>query len=173
MSEADTTPSPEKTPTKWSPETDPDGFTFKDLEPKDWYLDVLLDMTIGRKDDQAEGLIGLTVTSNGAIVSGVAISRTEWLATVLDQYEQNITAGNSSGGLREVFEFGHKDSLELADRREKLEIPALARGFLHMKNARIVTGTNYLPVGLWRGALADITGWSLGWIDPKSLGSAG
>ncbi|MGA1813726.1 hypothetical protein VH571_15195 [Frondihabitans sp. 4ASC-45] len=113
------------------------------------------------------------MTSNGAIVSGLAISRTEWLATVLDQYEQNITGGNGSGGLREVFEFGHKDSLERADRREKLEIPALARGFLHMKNARIVTGTNYQEVGLWRGALADITGWSLGSFNLKVPGSAG
>ncbi|MGA1813725.1 hypothetical protein VH571_15190 [Frondihabitans sp. 4ASC-45] len=55
MTEADTTPSPEKTPTPWSPETDPDGLTFEDVEPKDWYLDVLLDMALGRKDDRAEG----------------------------------------------------------------------------------------------------------------------
>ena len=157
----------ESEPTKqWDPETDPDGYTYDDISPKDWYLDTVLNFVHGFNDEHPGGIVGLTVTSNGAVVSGLAISRAEWLAGVVDQYKQ-AGAEDTATYIEKVFKQTHDAVIGRAKGRDEADLPSRARGFLHMKDARIGAGDTYTQVPLWRGALADITGWSLGSWNPK------
>lgn len=146
---------------KWDPETDPDGYTWDEVEPKDWYLDTLLSLTLGVADDRLDSFMTLTVISNGAVVSGRAISRQAWVAGTIAQYEQ---AGVEGSGISETFAKLNDGEAAEVKRRRDAELPILARRFLHMKDVRIGTGPNpaTVRVPLWRGALSDITGWSPG-----------
>lgn len=154
----------------WAPENDPDGYTFDDVQPKDFYLETVLNFVHGLSDEH-QGAVGLTVTSNGALVSGLAISRAEWIAGVVEQYKQ-AGAGETAHYIESLFSEHHGDIVAEKARRSDADLPTRARGYLHMKDARIGTGTSYTEVGLWRGNLVDITGWSLGsWNPQQSRGA--
>lgn len=153
-------------PTPWDPESDPDGYTREDVSPKDWYLDTVLDFVHGFNDEHPGGIVGLTVTSGGVVVSGLAISRAEWMAGVVDQYKQ-AGADQTAIYIEKVFNQAHDTVVERAKDRDEAGLPSRARGFLHMKEVRLGAGDTYTQVPLWRGALADITGWSLGSWNPK------
>ena len=160
----DDTDAPEPAP--WDPETDPDGYTYDDIRPKDWYLDTVLNFVHGFNDEHPGGIVGLTVTSNGAVVSGLAISRTEWMAGVVAQYNE-AGADETAIYIEKVFNQAHDTVVGRAKERDEADLPSRARGFLHMKGVQIGTGTATTTVPLWRGSLADITGWSLGSWNPK------
>ncbi len=148
----------------WDPDTDPDGYDYERVKRKDWYLDLALDLTFGMDDDNAEGFIGLTITSNGALVSGLAISRRAWIDATVEQYKQ---AGADESWIQKFYTEFHEDNLAEAKRRRDARLPQQARRFLHMRDVRIGTATDYVQVPLWRGALADVTGWSFGSWNPK------
>ncbi len=154
------------------PSNDPDGYTEDTVERKDWYLDVVLTLAHGGSDQHTEGLVGLTVTSNGAVVSGLAISRSAWIAGVAEQY-QNSGVGEAGTVLAETFKSFHDGVVNEADRRRKAELPTAARKFLHMKDARISTGSTSIQLPYWRGSLADITSWAMGSWNPKQEESNG
>jgi hypothetical protein len=153
---------------KWDPNTDPDGYTWDDISPKDWYLDTVLNFVLGFSDEYEGGSVGLTVQSNGVTVSGMAISRTEWIAGIVGQYAQ---AGAEDTGkyIKQLFEQANAQAIDGDKERQKAELPTTARRFLHLKDARIGHGDQYTQVPLWRGKLSDITGWSLGsWNPPRA-----
>lgn len=153
---------------KWDPDTDPDGYTMDDVQPKDWYLYTVLDFVIGLNDEN-EGSVGLTVQSNGATVSGMAISRKEWIAGLVGQYA-GAGAEETGKHIPMLFERAHEGVIESNKKRDDAGLPAGARRFLHMKDARILFGgsNEYVQLPFWRGKLSDITGWGLGsWNPPR------
>jgi hypothetical protein len=166
MTDANTNPDSEEPMKPWDPETDPDGYTRDDITSKDWYLDTVLNFVHGFNDEHPGGVVGLTVASNGVVVSGLAISRAEWMAAVVDQYKQ-AGADETAASIEKVFKQAHDMVVEGAKDRDKADLPSRARGFLHMKDARLGAGDTFTQVPLWRGDLADITGWSLGSWNPK------
>lgn len=169
----DETPTPESEPEReqWTPENDPDGYTLDDISPKDWYLDTVLDFVHGFNDEHPGGIVGLTVTSNGVVVSGLAISRAEWIAGVVDQYKE-AGADQTATYIDKLFRQAQDSVIERAKHRDEADLPSRARGFLHLKDARLGAGETYTQVPLWRGALTDITGWSLGSWNPKQTPAA-
>lgn len=158
----DTVSSPADEPVeKWDPKTDPDGYTWEDVEPKDWYLDTFLSLVTGDAEDRTDSFVSLTVISNGVVVSGHAISRQAWVTGIIDQFKQS---GVENSALAETFaELHDGDSAEVKHRLDA-KLPVLARQFLHMKDVRIGTGPNAATVlvPFWRGALSDVTGWAPG-----------
>lgn len=166
MTDESTTTNTEASEKSWEPETDPDGYTRDDISPKDWYLDTVLNFVHGFNDEHPGGIVGLTVTSNGVVVSGLAISRAEWMAGIVNQYKE-AGADETAIYIEKVFNQAHDMVIERAKERDDADLPSRARGFLHMKDVRLGTGDVWTQVPLWRGALADITGWSLGSWNPK------
>lgn len=150
----------------WDPETDPDGYTYDDIRPKDWYLDTVLNFAHGSDDEGEGGMVGLTVTSGGALVSGLAISRDEWIKRTVDLYRSS-GAPDTARYIEELFNKVQNITVDRAKERRDADLPTRVRGFLHMKDVQIGTGTVTTQVPLWRCSLADITGWSLGSWNPK------
>lgn len=158
-------------PTEWDPSTDPDGYTLDDVRSKDWFLDTVLTFVHGFNDEHPSGIVGLTVTSNGVVVSGLAISRAEWIAGVVGQYNE-AGADETAKYIDQVFQKAHNAVIGQAKERDEADLPSRARGFLHMKDVRLGAGDTYTQVPLWRGSLADITGWSLGSWNPEQTPDA-
>lgn len=51
MTDESVTPEPDDEPAKWDPESDPDGYTWEDVRPKDFLLDVVLDFGVGDREE--------------------------------------------------------------------------------------------------------------------------
>lgn len=143
---------------KWDPATDPDGYTSDDVAPKDFMLDAVLNFVHGMKDED-RGSFGLTVTLGGQVLSGRAISRTEWTEGVAAQYE----ASNGTKHLREVYDQVNATVTTRHEERRAADLPPRARRFLHMSDVQVdLGGGNFAVLPFWRGALKDVTGWTLG-----------
>lgn len=149
----------------WDPASDPDGYTDEDVKRKDWYLDVMLTLAHGADDQRADGIVGLTVTLPGAVVSGLAISRSAWTAGVAEQYQDR---GNSeaAAAIAEMFTVFNDESVSETTRRRAAELPTASRKFLHMKDVHMSMGSNLIQLPYWRGSLADITSWALSSWNP-------
>lgn len=163
----DETPEPESTDAvkPWSEATDPDGYTRDEIVPKDWYLETILDMYVGSEDEHP-GSIGITVTSAGAVVSGIAISRKAFIERSVELMRE-AGAPTVADGMDTLWNMAANQWVAEAKRRDEAELPSRARRFLHLRDARIWAPEGKINVPLWRGALADITGWSLGSHSPK------
>ena len=155
----------------WDEATDPDGYTREDVVPRDIYLDLIISMVTGEDDRREDGAIGLTMQVGGHTVSGLVISRAEWISRFTDSMAE---AGDDvSKAVNRAFRHFHDQGGEERARREAAGLPAGTRAFVHMKEVRISGADGPLVVDLWRGRLADVTGWSLGsWnarkADPES-----
>jgi hypothetical protein len=150
---------------EWSPATDPDGYTLDDVAAKDWYLDTLINFMLGR-DDQEPGELGLTVQSNGVLVSGMVISRPVWIEGNLKKLIDGTKGEPVSGSLGELFNETNDWLASEVNRRLEADLPYRVRKFLHMRDVRILYGNTHVQVPFWRGSVADITGWSLGSWNP-------
>lgn len=144
----------------WDPSTDPDGYTRDEISPKDGYLDTILDFTHGLNDESLVGHVGLTVITGGALVSGLAISRAAWIAGMVDAYAQ--ASPDTAPHIEKIYNRRHGSVLSMAAGRDAADLPTLARLALHMKDVQISIGGVTTNVSLWRGSLADVTGWSFG-----------
>ena len=155
----DETPEPDVAPKSRPLDDDPDGYTDEDVSSKDGYLDLVMSAFVGFKDEKS-GSIGMTVTSNGVVVSGIVIGRSEWIKRAVAQLREG-GAGANADSIDEWLNFVHDGESEKWDERDAQDLLGRARRFIHMRDVRILNspGVN-LP--LWRGALKDITGWSLG-----------
>lgn len=121
---------------RWTPEGDPDGYSREDITPKDWFLETVLDFAHGMNDEQTGGMVGLTLTSNGAVVSGLAISRAEWIAAIPGRYKQG-GASETAPYIEDIFKQSHDAIVERASERDDADLPTRARGFIHMRDVRI------------------------------------
>ncbi|MFB9665746.1 hypothetical protein HP467_01940 [Curtobacterium albidum] len=148
-------PEPEE-PAEWDPATDPDGYTWEDVRPHDVLLDVALNFTTGGRDDTRGGSLSLTVIVGGQVVSGVAISRRDWIDGVTAGYVQ---AGGTEH-LGKLYNEVHEMAVNEWTRRDDAELPARARHFLHMRDVILGVGPGAIKLGYWRGVLADVSGWS-------------
>lgn len=132
------------------------------LTAKDWMLEDLVAIFSG-EGDNGRNAIGLTIQSNGASVSGLLISSGEWLERIGDTF-----AASPAPELKILAEAWVK-TLEnvnaLQKERDQEGLTAPARRYIHMRDVRILTGNHWMDFPLWRGCLADVTGWSLGVID--------
>ena len=149
---------------KWDEATDPDGYVREDLEPKDVFLDSLLDFIVGF-DEEHDGSMGMVVISNGAVVSGLVISRRAFIDANTEMLASN-SDGDFAPSVKKVWDFSASLVAEIRDRRDAAKLPTRPHTFLHMKNARIHTGSSHVDVPFWRGTMQDITGWSMGSHNP-------
>lgn len=149
---------------------DPDGYTKEDVTPKEGYLDLVLDLFVGFADEH-RGAVWITITSNGAVLSGIAISRSEWIERLTDQLRASGYAGADQ--VREVFDKMQQEFVDEWNRRDSEDLTGITRGFIHLRDVRVLSTTPPTELSLWRGALADVTGWSLGsWNPPASAGDS-
>ena len=163
----DTTELDDVTPKNMPGDDDPDGLTAADVLSKDGLLDLLLGSYVGWKDD-GHGHVGLTVQSGGVVISGVVISRTEWITRLAQSLRESGTA-EFADNLEASFGRIQRDLAEEWDRRDQADLLGRARRFIHMRDVRVLA-TPSVDLPLWRGALADITGWSLGsWNPPAAI----
>lgn len=138
---------------------DPDGFTLDDVQPRDGYLDILLSAMNGFKDE-LEGSFGVTLVVGGSVVSGTAIGRKEWIRLFVESLQDNgadflvKVLGDTWPDAQKYFENDY-------DRRDALNLRTRKRAFIHLKDARVHNGATH-KVGLWRGSLDSVDGWSMG-----------
>lgn len=142
--------------------TDPHGITQDDVLGKDILLDVLLTMNNGLRDD-SENSFNLTVAVDGVVISGIAISAKEWRRRMFEV----LSAANESFGsaFNSFASDAAENKKEMLDSREAEGRPNPALRFIHMRDARIVSGNTSQKLPLWRGNLSKLSGWSLGSIN--------
>ena len=137
-------------------------------------VDVLNHLTERPDDREREG-IGITLTVGGAVITGQMISNTAWLDD-MDQKIQDAGGGPwatvfsaKAEGLRA--RLGEASAAEravedLADRFAAAVYQVDQPGFIHLKNARVLTpgsGAGIPGNGMhWRGRLAQVSGWAFG-----------
>ncbi len=122
--------------------------------------DVLLTVLAGSLQEARDFEIGLTVTVAGGVVSGLAIGRDRWLSKFASVTREAQPGAETSLG----------EAFEAAIHQIDLERPAeeeVSFGFLHMVDARFISGAGMSPSSgspgfLWRGRLTHVTSWSLG-----------
>lgn len=166
MSDDTTEPTDEAPPPKWSPEDDPDGYTWDDIRPKDFLLESLLDFYVGGDDTSAEGAIGITVLSGGLTVSGIAISRRAWIDAMKATFAKSMTS-DYSDAIGTVYDMTAERLEDVYKRRDAADLPTHKRTHLHMRDVRIIMGVDdHVTMPLWRGTLDDVTGWSMGSWNP-------
>ncbi|MFF1261737.1 MULTISPECIES: hypothetical protein [unclassified Streptomyces] len=116
------------------------------VEPvHDYYLHVLLRMLEADGDNS----ISMAFNVNGGLVYGQMISRDSWEKRWIEE----VGAASTFAGqvLKEVS--------RLRGESEDGDKKSLPR-FVHLKDAVFVSGSTRQSLGLWRGPLAQIAGWS-------------
>ena len=102
-----------------------------------------------------DGELGITLTVPGGVVTGLLIG--------VNRYWREYEAAGTSAGdemssmLREFFTLPDKGGAEE-------EAPGHVWRHIHLREARYVTGALESPENgmLWRGRLAQVSGWSIG-----------
>lgn len=119
--------------------------------------------------------VGLTVNVDGVVVSGTLIGTLAYCRALADQFASD--AGGTE--MDELFADSFRDLVDDAasvaggDRRFPPDAAAYEQsvGFLHLADARYATASGLLPHGrngvLWRCAVSDVSGWSLGDLAPR------
>jgi hypothetical protein len=115
--------------------------------------------------------VGLTVaTSDGVLVTGTLVGAVEFDRAMADQF----TASHGGTAMDAEFADAFRSLVDEAsgvahgDRRATPDPDAFEQAvpFLHLVEARYVSGPTFLPHGrhgvLWRCRVSDVTSWSLG-----------
>ncbi|TCK65785.1 hypothetical protein [Curtobacterium sp. PhB136] len=145
------------------PANDPDRYTNDDVQSKNDLLAVVLESAFEYRDEMA-GAFALTLTVGGQTVSGTAISRNEWIDAVASQHAR--PGDPDQTGKEDVMPTQRAMVEEI--RRNAMDLPTRKRQLLHMRDVRIGIGDRWTELPYWRGALADVTGWSFGpWNAPS------
>lgn len=145
----------------WDEANDPDGVTRDELRAKDHVLDMLTDFLVGF-DDEREGSFGVTVFSSGVVVSGLLIGQDEYNRLLIERLRSASGGEEIGAAVGTVLDRISQERKAKRKGRTEADLPNPARRFLHLKQAHLVGVDNVQEVGLWRGNLADVTGWSLG-----------
>jgi hypothetical protein len=143
---------------------DPDGLTPAQLQPKDWALELLVNMTVDL-GTSAENSIGLTVTVGGMLVSGMVIHREKWAELLVAQMRAAGGTGNAeviAAALSTAIGGRHAAATAMQERRDQSSLPAPVRRFLHFRDARVYTPDHWQELPLYRVAIEDVSGWALG-----------
>lgn len=153
-------------PMRWDEASDPDGVTKSDTRPKDWMLQSALEYLLGRLEEHEENSFSATFVVGGQVVSGLVIGRRAWMTEQEKALSRDGAAAEQLGVfMRTLFDdvIGRWEESTL--RRDAADLPRPATSFFHMKQATIGQGPGAVTFPLWRGTLADVTGWSFGKTD--------
>lgn len=145
-------------PGRYDFSTDPDGVTREEILDKDYYLELLFDMLFGLEDDET-GSAGMTFHMGGTVISGTAIAHNVWRELFLEQLAKGGELGEA---MREISDEAIQRADETNARRRSEGRPIVGRQMVHMKDAVIYSGNKELRVGLWRGTIDSIDGWTMG-----------
>lgn len=119
--------------------------------------DLLLESLVATAATDPDFTIGLTLSVNGAIVSGDLVSLDAWLGDVSSLLARTGEVGARFG---EAFE----SQVQQAQLHLASEDPQVY-GYLHLRNAAVLHGEVQLPTvpdGLWRIRIAHVSGWQMG-----------
>jgi hypothetical protein len=138
-------------------DNDPDGFVSDDFREEDPLLQHLLGVVPGKDGDNE---LGITVTVNGVVISGRAVSSARWQKL----WTRALRESNEELGdeFNLVVPNSAKDNADMVARREAENRPIPAPFFLHLTDAEIVTGGFRRHVGLMRVQRERIDAWALG-----------
>jgi hypothetical protein len=140
--------------------TDLHDHTRESDASRDWLLSVVMDLTLGLRDEKVDASFGVTLMVRGLLVSGLVISRDEWIANTVDSIaeESRIPADR-------VNAIWHTITKSAEDLRVENALSGLhsdPRKFIHLKDVRVHSPSGVQRAPLWRGALDRVDGWSLG-----------
>ncbi len=139
---------------------DPDGVTREEVRYKDLYLQLLMAVVLGRRNDSADGRFGVTANSGGLLVSGLAISHKAWEEFWLEQLRG--PSPELADAMREGLASLTALQDEVWERREAQDRPNPSPQFLHLRDATLYPSGTPVRIGLWRCPIASIHGWTLG-----------
>lgn len=152
-----------ETPNEPTIENDPDGYGLNDFVSKDWALDLLLDEMFGHLDQNQDTSFSITLNVGGVIVSGLAIPSDAWAGLFASRLSE---AHQQSGEVfQELWNRFRADTKEKMKDRDAEGLPVLARRYIHLRDARVFSGAGVLEMGLWRGLVEEVSGWSIGTPD--------
>jgi hypothetical protein len=125
----------------------------------DWYLEVLQDLA----NDLKVGF-SFRLSVDGQVIEGTMISLDSWAQQVADRIapaRQMLEDGEEDGGpvaqaFRELFSLEGATDDDSAEDDEPTFMPR----YVHLQDARVVTPSGPIDLGLWRGRLDRIGGWS-------------
>lgn len=130
-----------------------------DLIRKDFHLELVLDSVLGYKDEKHENSFGLSLVTSGGIISGTAHTRYAW---VKGQIDRLTTAGGEGAqflaSVLQIVEgrlFGDNDDGETDDST------GLTRGYINLKNARVISGGSIVNYEWLRVDMSQIVAWNL------------
>ncbi len=119
--------------------------------------------------DGEESELGITLYAKGVIVTGNIIPEYQWFAEVGQMLGSSFEPAllEMSAELREDRDNFRKARDALAELPEEFRSaidPAETTAYIHLKEARIVSGSSLMPkVGTyWRGRLDEVSGWNIG-----------
>ena len=119
---------------------------------------------------EREARLGVTVCSGGVVVSGRLVSTRGYARALADHFASATGTTAMDPVFAEAFGELVDDATNVAqgDRRATPDAAAyeLAMGFIHLTEARIVSGAGVFPHGrhgvLWRCRVDDVDGWAVG-----------
>ncbi len=114
--------------------------------------------------------VGLTVTVDGAVVTGTLVGTVDYCRALADQFVAAEGGTVMDEAFAEAFRTLMDDAHGVAqgDRRATPDAASFDQAvtFLHLVEARYVSGSTFLPHGrhgvLWRCRVGDVASWSLG-----------
>jgi hypothetical protein len=123
----------------------------QDLDPLTPFRDSVLTNIVALLDSATEHVsYPVTLVVGGAVVSGYVISAAD--------YAEQLSESSGFETFLKPFtdDMSSRRGADLTD--DTIDLTK----FIHLKDAFIVVGSGPIKVGLWRGNLAQIDGWSVG-----------
>lgn len=131
------------------------------------------DLSFVRPDNELEGLVNvantvglgmsMTLVTNGAVVSGNLIGYSQFWNETADLFEgMDVTDKDAAAGVRALAESYRKQAQEGLAYDEDDDEARWPPRYVHLKDAWVHDGAKYVNVGLWRGRMALVVGWSFG-----------
>jgi hypothetical protein len=143
--------------------TDPHGYTREDLRAADGLLDFFLTIALGV--EESESNFGITLSVGGQLVSGNAISRGTWQKL----WMQSVRTANAdfADAMEPAYDRLMGFYLDHLKEREEGDLPRPPHGYIHLRDAALWQGGTPIEIGLWRGRLDRLDGWSMGVISQR------
>lgn len=119
---------------------------------------------------EREARVGVTVSAGGVTVSGRLVSTRAFGRALADQFTTLGGVTDLDPAIADALRALVDDAVDVAqgDRRAAPDAEAYehATAFVHLAEARVVSGAGLLPAGrhgvLWRCRACDVHGWALG-----------
>lgn len=130
----------------------------QDARPIDHFLNFFQEMTDPQDGIPADVGLPLTLSIGGIVVTGKCISLEDWISRITSK----ISAKEAAAQLRRMWLADEAEARAEVKQREEQGLRTFARRFVHLEDAVVFSGQQRLHVGLWRGRLARLDGWTIG-----------